>query len=111
MATYKDGLVTAKSSIEDLMLATKRVRIRDCSDTIIETIKSLRCEGYSFRAIGAQVGLSHGSVGRLYKSSTEGIALGNELNLPSRLNPNRSTPPDFAWVAKLTAKGKTVKEG
>ena len=81
---HRDDLVMIKNGIEALGLPTKRIPLRDCSDIVIETIKALRCEGYSFRAIGAQVGLSHGSVGRLYKSKTEGNALENILNLPSR---------------------------
>jgi CRISP-associated protein Cas1 len=99
-----------KNSIEVSGLSAKRARLRDCSEIVIETIKSFRQEGYSFRAIGVEVGLSHGSVGRLYKSKTEGNALENTLNLPSRPKSSSLTTPDFAWVAKLTAKGKTVKE-
>ena len=99
-----------ESCTQDLKLPRKRTLLRDCSNADIQSIVSLRIEGHSFRAIAAQLGLSHGSVRRLYKSSTEGDALKTALSFPSRPKPSGAAPPDFAWVAKLTAKGKTVKE-
>jgi CRISPR-associated endonuclease Cas1 len=91
-------------------LTKKRVRLEELPAETITKIVALRDEGATFREIAVGLGLAHASVMRVYKHNTHGVALDSTPRMPNRPRRGQATPPDFARLAKLTAKGKTVKE-
>jgi CRISPR-associated protein Cas1 len=98
--------------VETLISGTgqKRMRLADVSDETRAKIAAAREAGKSLRAIAADFALSHGSVQRLLK--TEGISgpIASAIRMPRRPRNGQAALPDFQRLAKLTAKGKTVKE-
>jgi hypothetical protein len=78
---------------------------------MIGQILWLRHQGYSLREIAAEVGFSHGYVGRILKS--EGIGQPPRLlkpALPKRPRNGQTAPPDFSLVSEFEARGFTVKD-
>src|SRR6516164_620440 len=98
--------------VETLISGTgqKRMRLADVSDETRAKIAAARNAGKSLRAIAADFAISHGSVQRLLKK--EGISgpIVSPIRMPRRPRNGQAALPDFQRLAKLTAKGKTVKE-
>jgi CRISPR-associated protein Cas1 len=98
--------------VETLISGTgqKRMRLADVSDETRAKIAAARNAGKSLRAIAADFAISHGSVQRLLKK--EGISgpVASPIRMPRRPRNGQAALPDFQRLAKLTAKGKTVKE-
>ncbi len=88
----------------------KRSRLSDLSPEACGKIVEMREAGAPFREIAADLGLAHASVMRVYKNKTNGTALDLEPRLPKRPRIGQASGPDFARLARLTAKGMTVKE-
>jgi CRISP-associated protein Cas1 len=89
----------------------KRLRLAELSEQAVQNIVALRQAGNSFRNIAANLGLSHGSVQRLLKQQATGMKpLPSPPRIPRRPRNGQAALPDFEKLAKLTAKGKTVKE-
>lgn len=91
-------------------LTKRRVMLEELPAETITKIVALRDEGATFREIAVGLGLAHASVMRVYKHETNGVALGLAPRMPKRPRSGQASAPDFARLAKLTAKGKTVKE-
>jgi CRISPR-associated protein Cas1 len=91
-------------------LTKKRIRLEELPAETITNIVALRDKGATFREIAVGLGLAHASVMRLYKHKTNGVALDLAPRMPKRPRSGQASAPDFARPAKLTAKGKTVKE-
>jgi CRISPR-associated protein Cas1 len=92
-------------------VSKKHARLDQLSGDTIEQIVVLRRAGNSLRKIGANFGLSHGSIRRVLKNMNDGDALlGLRPAVPRRPRNGQAALPDFQRLAKLTARGKTVKE-
>ena len=86
-------------------------RLRDFTFERIAEIQSLHAQGLSLRQIGAEVGLSHGSVGRILKSQGTGQdPKPAKLAIPGRPRKGQEALPDFQVVSDFEAKGLTVKD-
>jgi CRISPR-associated protein Cas1 len=91
--------------------SSSRTQLKDFALGRIDQIRSLRNEGLSLRQIGAKVGLSHGSVGRILKSQEAGQVLKpSKPAIPKRPRKGQEALPDFQRVSNYEAKGLTVKD-
>lgn len=100
----------SRTLLELEIASPKRLHLTDLSSETREKICLARSAGKSLRAIAADFDLSHGSVQRLLKK--EGISgpVASPIRMPRRPRNGQAALPDFRKLAKLTAKGKTVKE-
>ncbi len=87
----------------------KRVRLGDLPERTVQRIVQLRDAGNSFRKIGAEVGLAHGSCGRVYKKAVHGKALETPLSIPKRARLGSATKPDFEKIDKAVSQGADIK--
>jgi CRISPR-associated protein Cas1 len=91
--------------------ASQRLRLKNLSSETIGKIHEQRTAGLSLRAIAVNLQLSHGSVQRLLKKEANGGVISpSPVRIPKRPRNGQAALPDFQRLAKLTAKGKTVKE-
>jgi CRISPR-associated protein Cas1 len=98
-------------SLNLTQLPGKRSRLDEIPKESLQRIIILREAGHSHRKIAADVGLSHGSVQRLLKREASGGALAPvPARIPKTPRNGKAALPDFQKLAKLTAKGKTVKD-
>jgi CRISPR-associated protein Cas1 len=77
----------------------------------VSQIASLRRDGHSLRQIAAEVGFSHGYVGRILKA--EGIDQPPKPLkpvLPKRPRNGQTALPDFRLISEFEAKGLTIKD-
>jgi CRISP-associated protein Cas1 len=80
-------------------------------NNIIDQMCLLRRQGLSLRQIAAEVGFSHGYVGRILRS--QGIGQPSKPlkpALPMRARNGQTALPDFRLVSEFEAKGLTVKD-
>ena len=90
---------------------SKRIRLDELPHETVQEIVKLREAGYSFRKIAADMQLAHGSVQRLIKREANGGTIAPcRARIPKHPRNGQGALPDFQRLAKLTAKGKTVKE-
>jgi CRISP-associated protein Cas1 len=87
----------------------ERSLLGDLPESLVEKIVELRGAGNSFRAISTEIGLSHGSCGRVYKNAVNGAALETVLTIPKRARLGASEKPDFEKVDKAVSQGADVK--
>ncbi len=86
-----------------------RTLLSDLPESVVQKIIELRGAGNSFREIGAEIGLAHGSCGRVYKHAVNGTALENSLSIPKRARLGSSEKPDFEMVDIAVSQGADVK--
>ena len=86
-----------------------RLRLGDLPESIVQQIVRLRGAGNSFRKIGAEIGLAHGSCGRVYKNAMHGTALKSTLNIPKRARLGSAAKPDFEAIDRAVSRGLDVK--
>jgi len=90
---------------------SSRKRLKDVSIERISEMRSLHTQGLSLRQIGAKVGLSHGSVGRILKSQQAGQnPRPSKPSIPRRPRKGQEALPDFQRVSDFEARGLTVKD-
>lgn len=88
----------------------KRTRLTEVPSETCDKISAARAAGKSLRAIAADFALSHGSVRKLLKNEGVNTTIASPARLPRRPRNGQAALPDFQRLARLTAKGKTVKE-
>lgn len=110
LSAPKDRQQSAARKLPTKAAQKKRIRLSELSDDTVGRIVALRNAGHSFREIGTELGLAHGSVMRVFKHKTDCQALDTSPALPGRPRLGSAALPDFARLAKLTAQGKTIKE-
>ena len=88
----------------------KRSYLTDLPPEVREKIQLARSGGKSLREIAAEFALSHGSVRKLLSNAESCRTVVSEARMPKRPRNGQAALPDFQRLAKLTAKGKTVKE-
>jgi CRISP-associated protein Cas1 len=77
----------------------------------VKQIITLRQDGFSHRQIAAQVGLSHGYIGRILKSEGVGQPLKPlKSAMPRRPRNGQTALPDFEMVSDFEARGLAVKD-
>ena len=87
------------------------MQLSELEDHILRQIISLRRSGSSLRQIGAKVGLSHGSVGRVLKSQADSQdPKPSKPAIPRRPRKGQDALPDFQRVSDFEARGLTVKD-
>ncbi len=92
-------------------IPAKRIRLNWLPAETRQAILTRRAEGHSLRCIAADLKVSHGSVQRLIKMEENGGCLPPSLpRIPKRPRNGQYALPDFERIAKLTLKGKTVKD-
>jgi CRISPR-associated protein Cas1 len=103
--------VPQKLGVLDETIPAKRIRLNGLPIEIKQAILARRAEGCSLRGIAADLNLSHGSVQRLLKMEENGGQVSPSLpRIPKRPRNGQHALPDFERIAKLTLKGKTVKD-
>ncbi len=83
-----------------------RIRVADVDDKTIGQMHLLRKQGLSLRRIGAEVGFSHGYVGRILKSH----GIGEPPKLLKPASPRR-TAKRANCIARLPARLETEAKG
>jgi hypothetical protein len=86
------------------------MRLADMPNETRAKITAAREAGKSLRAIATDFALSHGSVQRLLKKEGSSGPIASAIRMRRRPRNGQAALPDFQRLAKLTAKGKTVKE-
>src|SRR5271165_3693744 len=86
----------------------KRLLLSELSGAAVNRIVALREAGYPLRKIAADFNLSHGSIRVVLQKNGAGSL--KPAKMPRRPRNGQAALPDFQRLAKLTAKGKTVKE-
>ncbi len=102
--------MTARNKSLELAREGKQIYLEDLPQAIIDRALGLREAGFSYRNIGAELELSHGSVQRLLKAREATAPAKTIARMPSRPRNGQAALPDFEKLGRLTAKGKTVKE-
>jgi CRISPR-associated protein Cas1 len=91
--------------------ASGRIRLQNLAAETSTRIIELRKQGRSFRQIAAEVGFSHGYVGRIVK--LQGVSQPPKPlppAMPKRPRNGQTALPNFQMVSDYEAKGLTVKD-
>jgi hypothetical protein len=88
-----------------------QIRLQNLATEIGARIIELRKEGHSLRQIAAEMGFSHGYVGRIVKlQSGSQPAKSLRPAMPKRPRNGQTALPNFQMVSDYEAKGQTVKD-
>jgi CRISP-associated protein Cas1 len=106
---FDPTLIDGPNSLDNNSASQKRVLLKSLPEDIIQRIVKLRDEGRSFRVIGAETGMAHGSCQRVYKTAMSGKPLANALAIPKRARLGSAAKPDFEKIDKAISQGSDIK--